>query len=111
MLASSSLIRLCALCAAFLRAFGVRARRKRTPSVHLSQTDPVGPPSSDHDIVARVLADLPEHERNIFLMSQVDGLSYREIARLCGLSQRAVRRAMMNVIAAIDAAFRVRGQP
>ena len=41
-----------------------------------------------------VLARLPEHQRITFLMSRIEGLSYREIADRLGLSVKAIEKRM-----------------
>jgi RNA polymerase sigma factor (sigma-70 family) len=59
-----------------------------------------------HHALVQVFASLPDRSLLVFLMSQVDGLGYAEIARELGLSRPTVRRAMLRAIVAIDAAFK-----
>jgi RNA polymerase sigma-70 factor (ECF subfamily) len=40
------------------------------------------------------LANLPEKQRTVFLMSRMDELKYHEIAERCGLSVKAVEKRM-----------------
>lgn len=42
----------------------------------------------------RSIADLPEKERVVFLLSRKDKKTYREIAEILGLTQKAVERRM-----------------
>jgi RNA polymerase sigma-70 factor (ECF subfamily) len=49
-------------------------------------------PSQDVDLaVNEALAALPDLDRDVFLMREVAGLGYAEIARACGLTPDAVR--------------------
>jgi hypothetical protein len=64
-----------------------------------------------HHALAQVFASLPDRSLLVFLMSQVDGLGYAEIALELGLSRRAVRRAMLRAIVAIDAAYKTIERP
>jgi RNA polymerase sigma-70 factor (ECF subfamily) len=57
-------------------------------------------------MVRRAIEHLPDRSRSVFLMSRVDGLTFAEIARELGISRRAVRRAMLIAVVAIDRAFR-----
>ncbi|KAF1049571.1 sigma-70 family RNA polymerase sigma factor [Xylophilus sp.] len=52
-----------------------------------------------------VLQALPAHARQVFVLSQVDGLSYPCIGKELGLSAVTVRRAMKQALAALVAAF------
>ena len=40
------------------------------------------------------IQDLPEKQRTVFLMNRIDGLKYREIAEIMGVSQKAVEKLM-----------------
>lgn len=48
------------------------------------------------DCIARALEGLPAKARTAFLLSQLDGLTYAEIAERIGMSQRMVRRYMAD---------------
>jgi RNA polymerase sigma-70 factor (ECF subfamily) len=52
------------------------------------------------DAVRRALAELPEHNREIFLLHYVEGLSYEEIEAMTGVGQSALK---MRVKRASDA--------
>ncbi len=47
----------------------------------------------------RVLGALPENQRIVFLMSRVDGLTYREIAERLSLSVKAIEKRVSAVLA------------
>ncbi|WP_047394577.1 MULTISPECIES: sigma-70 family RNA polymerase sigma factor [Chitinibacter] len=57
--------------------------------------------------VDRLLASLPRVVRHTFLLSQLDGLTYREIAAQLGISERSVKnhmaRAMLACLSLADA--------
>ena len=44
------------------------------------------------------LAELPEKQREVFLMSRLEGLTYREIAERLDISQKAVEKRMSNAL-------------
>jgi len=50
------------------------------------------------DRYERLLAELPEKQRTVFLMSRVDGMKYHEIARDLELSQKAVEKRMSQAL-------------
>ena len=52
------------------------------------------------DSVRRALSELPEHNREIFLLHYVEGLSYEEIETMTGVGQSALK---MRVKRASDA--------
>jgi len=52
------------------------------------------------DTVRRALAELPEYNREIFLLHYIEGFSYEEIARMTGVRQSALK---MRVKRASDA--------
>ncbi len=54
--------------------------------------------------VQSALASLPPHVREVFLLSQLDGLTYPVIAQQCGLSLRTVKRYMVQGFACCLAA-------
>ncbi len=47
----------------------------------------------------RTLAKLPDGAREVFLMNRMDGLKYREIAEMLGLSMKAVEKRMSRALA------------
>lgn len=51
---------------------------------------------------AAILA-LPPRSRQIYLLSRVDGLSYAQIAKRCGISVKAVEKSLSRAIASIAA--------
>jgi len=66
--------------------------RQRTPRSVASAVEPERPPSQD--VVAAVneaLAALGDVDRDVFLMREVAGLGYDEIAKACDLTPDAVR--------------------
>ena len=48
-----------------------------------------------------VVLSLPEDYRKIFTMSRLGGMEYREIAEVCGLSEKAVERRMARAMAIV----------
>ncbi len=46
-----------------------------------------------------VLAKIPDGAREVFLMNRIDGLKYREIADILGLSMKAVEKRMSRALA------------
>lgn len=80
-----------------------RARRQETATRSIEDvvlTDPA--PRADTvvldrealDMLLRAIADLPPRRRAAFLLSRVDGLSYREIAVRLGISEKAVEHSI-----------------
>ena len=66
--------------------------RARHPQPVALIDDPIRTPSQDVDLaVSEALASLPEVDRDVFLMREVAGLSYEEIAGACELTADAVR--------------------
>lgn len=51
------------------------------------------------DTYEKVLAELPENQRVTFLMSRVEGLTYREIAERLSLSVKAVEKRVSGALA------------
>ncbi len=49
----------------------------------------------------KALADLPEKQRTVFLMSRMEDLKYKEIAERLGLSVKAVEKRMSIAIATL----------
>lgn len=46
----------------------------------------------------RAISDLPEEEREVFLMNRIDKMKYREIAEYLGISQKAVEKRMSKAL-------------
>ena len=46
----------------------------------------------------RVLKELPEDQRVVFLMNRVEKMKYREIAELLGISQKTVEKRMHKAL-------------
>ena len=66
--------------------------RSRHPEAVALVDEPIRTPSQDVDLaVSQALASLPEVDRDVFLMREVAGLSYDEIAGACELTEDAVR--------------------
>lgn len=57
--------------------------------------------------VRRALDKMPRRCREVFLMSQVDRLTFAEIGHRLGLNRRQVLKAMEGAIRAIDLALRL----
>ncbi|MEO0898556.1 MAG: sigma-70 family RNA polymerase sigma factor [Bacteroidota bacterium] len=49
----------------------------------------------------RALSRLPENQRTVFLMSRINGLSYREIAERLGLSVKAIEKRMNKALSTL----------
>jgi RNA polymerase sigma-70 factor (ECF subfamily) len=45
-----------------------------------------------------ILAKMPENQREVFLMSRMDGLKYSEIAECLNLSVKAIEKRMKNAL-------------
>jgi RNA polymerase sigma-70 factor (ECF subfamily) len=66
--------------------------RQRHPEPLALVDDPIRVASQDIDLAVReALASLPEIDRDVFLMREVAGLGYEEIAAACELTPDAVR--------------------
>jgi RNA polymerase sigma-70 factor (ECF subfamily) len=46
----------------------------------------------------QALADLPDKQREVFLMHRIEGFKYKEIAKLLELSQKAVEKRMAQAL-------------
>jgi len=44
--------------------------------------------------IEQAISDLPEKQKEVFLMNRIDGLKYREIAERLNISQKAVEKRM-----------------
>src|SRR5262249_37068902 len=88
-----------------------RARRDRNaprgeasePEILSAEASPAQH-ASDQQGLARVrdaILGLPPRCRAVYLMHRVEGLSYPEIARRCGISTKAVEKQMSNALRAL----------
>lgn len=48
--------------------------------------------------IEQAIADLPEKQREVFLMSRIDKMTYREIAEALGISKQAVEKRIYNAL-------------
>lgn len=55
----------------------------------------------------RALADLPEKQRTVFLMSRMEDMSYKEIADNLQLSVKAVEKRMSQALATLKTRMNV----
>jgi RNA polymerase sigma-19 factor, ECF subfamily len=55
--------------------------------------------------VDAVLSNLPQRSREVFLLSQLDGLTYSEIAQQLGISFSTVRKDMFSALKACHTAI------
>ena len=98
-----------------------RARRDRTaPRGETSEPEAISADASpeqhasDQQALARVrdaILGLSPRCRAVYLMHRVEGLSYPEIARRCGISTKAVEKQMSNALRALREARERAGDP
>ena len=50
------------------------------------------------NIVSETLRNLPEKQREVFVKTRIEGLSYKEAAEALGLSYKAVDKSLQNTI-------------
>ena len=50
------------------------------------------------DKFKKLIASLPDRQREVFLLSRVEGKSYREIAEMCNISVKAVEKLMSKAL-------------
>jgi RNA polymerase sigma factor, sigma-70 family len=94
-----------------INAFNDHLRRRRTDPVHGAVAmDDIELPSHDlsHEhriaverelqLVRRGVAALPKRCRQVYLLNRIDGLSYSQIARHCGISVKAVEKSMTRAL-------------
>jgi RNA polymerase sigma-70 factor (ECF subfamily) len=73
-------------------ALDYHRQRLRRPTPVALVDDEARPPTQDVDVaVNEALATLDDLDRDVFLMREMAGLSYQEIAGACGLTPDAVR--------------------
>jgi RNA polymerase sigma-70 factor (ECF subfamily) len=73
--------------------------RERTIPLIVDRADPTSAVAAFEagDLVARVLADLPEEDRFLLVTREVEGLSFDEIATITGKSSAALRTRMSRI--------------
>ena len=49
-------------------------------------------------IVLKTLSNIPQREREVFIKTRVEGLSYKETAEALGLSYKAVDKSLQNTV-------------
>src|SRR5215470_12531101 len=81
-------------------------RDRRAPAMSAEDAEPLQPPRQALQASLRqALAMLPDDEREAFVLAEVVGLSYAEIADACSITQAAVRsriyRARMQLRAVL----------
>lgn len=86
-------------------------RREKVRNLHMSQSqaadvtyasDPVFEELSVEQskaVVQKAVAALPETTRRLFLMNRAQGLSFQQIAAICGMSERNVAKHMAKAVA------------
>jgi RNA polymerase sigma-70 factor (ECF subfamily) len=90
----------------------IRDGARRPPfAVPVNFVEPASAPTQELSLVlAEALAALPDIERDVFLMREIGGLSYDEIASACDLTTTAVRsrlhRARQQLRTALAPALR-----
>jgi RNA polymerase sigma-70 factor (ECF subfamily) len=87
-------------------------RRQTSERVDSSAAEPQSNPSQELTVaIAQALGDVPEADREAFLLREVGGLSYQEIATACGGSVDSVRsriyRARLRLRAALSTGIKV----
>ena len=50
------------------------------------------------DKFKKLIASLPERQREVFLLSRIEGKSYKEIAEMCDVSVKAVEKLMSKAL-------------
>lgn len=55
--------------------------------------------------VARAVAELPIEQREVFLLRQVDGVSFAEVAAICGVSENTVKSRMRYALERLQLAL------
>ena len=84
------------------------ARRQAGPVVHEPASIPDRPAAVD---LNSAIAGLPDDDREVFLMRELGGLSYAEIAEACGFTPDSVRSRLHRTRVALRAALSDRALP
>ncbi len=85
-------------------------RRETTRRTHAVQAAPAAGPAEDPafdmlaarqsaEAIRQAIDGLPETTRRLFLMNRVQGMSFRDIAAQCDMSERNVARHMARAVA------------
>ncbi|MBB4630065.1 RNA polymerase sigma factor [Paracoccus denitrificans] len=84
-------------------------RREKVRNAHAAAIEPPSPPRDpafdalsarqSGDAVRKAIEALPETTRRLFLMNRAQGLSFHEIAAICGMSERNVAKHMAKAVA------------
>lgn len=51
-----------------------------------------------HDTLEKAISNLPEKQREVFLMSRIDKMTYKDIAQTIGISKQAVEKRIYNAL-------------
>lgn len=83
-----------------------RALEQAWLDVLASQPEPIAPSPEERSLIletleeiARLIDGLPARVREVFLLSQIDGLNYPQIAQAMGISVNVVQKAMTRAMA------------
>ena len=107
------------LCRVTLNA-AIDARRRRRPTEQLPTEDIAAEPAAGGEderllaawrcrLVHRLVAELPDHSRNVLLLCYFEELSHREAARVLGVSAKAVESRLARARRALREALERQG--
>ncbi len=88
-----------------------RLRRVRREADHVTLIEAVQPqsaaPSQEQTVLLKqIVLALPQELRDVFVLTHIQGLTYREIAALRGIPERTVKDRMRRALAKTAAAMR-----
>ncbi|MDR7117358.1 RNA polymerase sigma factor [Caulobacter sp. BE254] len=88
-----------------------RLRKVQRESDHATHSEPFTAqstaPSQEHALALKqIVLALPEELRDVFVLTHIQGLTYREIARLRDIPERTVKDRMRRALARTSAAMR-----
>ena len=85
-----------------------RSRREREAVVHDVDIESVSNPASQHDtlLLRQIVLALPPKLRDVFVLNQMEGLPYPEIARLLGIHVKTVEWRMRKALVLCAAAMK-----
>ena len=109
-----------ALGVAWRVASGQRRTRARRPARALGEReDPFAPPHTapsdraarreERALLQEAVAELPAEEREVFLLRQVEGLTFVEAAEVLGCSERTAKTRMRSALTLLALGLRRRG--